>query len=134
MAPTQILAEQHALNLRGWLEPLGVRVDLFTGNTKAKGKKGDRLQGGEIDLFNAKPAPKSAGSVVVGTHALLYDSYAADKLGLIVIDEQHKFGVLQRLGTKPQRAESRHSRDDGDADSAHAWHDGLRRSRCLDPR
>ena len=50
MAPTQILAEQHALNLRRWLEPLGIRVDLFTGNTK--GKKGDRLKGGEIDLFN----------------------------------------------------------------------------------
>ena len=97
MAPTQILAEQHALNLRRWLEPLGIRVDLFTGNTK--GKKGDRLQGGEIDLFNAKAkeAAKQVGSVVVGTHALLYDNYAADKLGLIVIDEQHKFGVLQRL-------------------------------------
>jgi ATP-dependent DNA helicase RecG len=97
MAPTQILAEQHALNLRRWLEPLGIRVDLFTGNTKAK--KGDRLQGGEIDLFNPKTstAIKPAGSVVVGTHALLYDNYAADKLGLIVIDEQHKFGVLQRL-------------------------------------
>jgi len=96
MAPTQILADQHALNLRRWLEPLGIRVDLFTANTK--GKKGDRLQGGEMDLFNSKPgATKAAGSVVVGTHALLYDRYDADKLGLIVIDEQHKFGVLQRL-------------------------------------
>ena len=102
MAPTQILAEQHALNLRGWLEPLGVRVDLFTGNTKGKGKKAERLQGGELDLFALKSeaavaTAKPAGSVVVGTHALLYDRYAADKLGLIVIDEQHKFGVLQRL-------------------------------------
>ena len=102
MAPTQILAEQHALNLRRWLEPLGIRVDLFTGNTR--GKKGDRLQGGEIDLFSKVAAAgprggsaKAVGSVVVGTHALLYDGYAADKLGLIVIDEQHKFGVLQRL-------------------------------------
>jgi ATP-dependent DNA helicase RecG len=107
MAPTQILAEQHALNLRHWLEPLGVRVDLFTGNTR--GKKTDRLQGGELDLFSvagrtvarhtrvAATATKPTGSVVVGTHALLYDGYAADKLGLIVIDEQHKFGVLQRL-------------------------------------
>jgi len=118
MAPTQILAEQHALNLRRWLEPLGVRVDLFTGNTKTK--KADRLQGGELDLFASAGAGKPAqgladlkaapprdghrpplqlrtGSVVVGTHALLYDGYAADKLGLIVIDEQHKFGVLQRL-------------------------------------
>ena len=96
MAPTQILAEQHALNLRRWLEPLGVRIDLFTGNTK---KKTDRLRGGELDLFasaNAAPAVP-AGSVVIGTHALLYDRYAADQLGMIVIDEQHKFGVLQRL-------------------------------------
>ena len=99
MAPTQILAEQHALNLRRQLEPLGIRVDLFTGNTK--GKKVDRLQGGELELFAAKKdapsAGKPAGSIVIGTHALLYDRYAADKLGLIVIDEQHKFGVLQRL-------------------------------------
>ena len=96
MAPTQILAEQHALNLRRWLEPLGVRVDLFTGNTK---KKSDRLQGGEIDLFSTgkKIASAPTRSVVVGTHALLHDGYAADRLGLIVIDEQHKFGVLQRL-------------------------------------
>ncbi len=108
MAPTQILAEQHAINLRRWFEPLGIRVDLFTGNTK--NKKGDRLQGGELDLFAVKhgtskvatdvpigSSPKASGSVVIGTHALLYDKYAADKLGLIVIDEQHKFGVLQRL-------------------------------------
>jgi ATP-dependent DNA helicase RecG len=98
MAPTQILAEQHALNLRRQLEPLGVRVDLFTGNTK--NKKPDRLQGGELELFAArssKPEAKLAGSIVIGTHALLYDRYAADKLGLVVIDEQHKFGVLQRL-------------------------------------
>ena len=99
MAPTQILAEQHALNLRRQLEPLGVRVDLFTGNTK--NKKTDRLQGGELDLFAARKvapvAAKPVGSIIIGTHALLYDRYAADKLGLIVIDEQHKFGVLQRL-------------------------------------
>jgi ATP-dependent DNA helicase RecG len=95
MAPTQILAEQHALSLRRWLEPLGITVDLYTGNTRRA--KGDRLRGGELDLFNPKPPVKPVGSVVVGTHALLHDSYAADQLGLIVIDEQHKFGVLQRL-------------------------------------
>ena len=111
MAPTQILAEQHALNLRRWLEPLGLRVDLFTGNTKSKGKKTDRLEGGELDLWAlrsdadrpppgkaaATAAAKFSGSIIIGTHALLYDRYVADKLGLIVIDEQHKFGVLQRL-------------------------------------
>ncbi len=96
MAPTQILAEQHAISLRRYFEPLGIRVDLVTGSTKAK--KVDRLKGEEIDLFGTKPlVAKPIGSVVVGTHALLYDKYAADKLGLIVIDEQHKFGVLQRL-------------------------------------
>jgi ATP-dependent DNA helicase RecG len=97
MAPTQILAEQHALTLRRWVEPLGVRVDLFTGNTKTR--KPDRLQGGELELFKARPktTPARHGSIVVGTHALLYDRYAADQLGLVVIDEQHKFGVLQRL-------------------------------------
>jgi ATP-dependent DNA helicase RecG len=97
MAPTQILAEQHALNLRRWLEPLGVRIDLFTGNTK---KKTDRLRGGELDLFSPAKSGAAApptGSVVIGTHALLYDRYAADQLGMVVIDEQHKFGVLQRL-------------------------------------
>jgi ATP-dependent DNA helicase RecG len=97
MAPTQILAEQHALNLRQWLEPLGVRVDLYTGNTK---RKAERLRGGEIDLFHPAPPKASAektGSVVIGTHALLYDRYAADELGLVVIDEQHKFGVMQRM-------------------------------------
>ena len=92
MAPTQILAEQHALNLRRWLEPLGLRVDLFTGNTR-----NDRLRGGEIDLFSRREAAPVKGSVVVGTHALLHGRYGAEKLGLIVIDEQHKFGVLQRL-------------------------------------
>jgi ATP-dependent DNA helicase RecG len=97
MAPTQILAEQHMITLRRWVEPLGVQVELFTGNTKAK--KPERLQGGELDLFKAKArsAALRQGSIVVGTHALLYDRYAADQLGLVVIDEQHKFGVLQRL-------------------------------------
>jgi len=89
MAPTEILAEQHYLNLRRWLEPLGVSIGLFTGSRKQKVAEpiGDALPG----------LASEGGSIVVGTHALLYDSYAANDLGLIVIDEQHKFGVLQRL-------------------------------------
>lgn len=96
MAPTEILAEQHCLNLRRWLEPLGVRVALLTGS------KQSGIDDGTAELplsgsvkFDAPVGP--IGSVIIGTHALLYDSYEADKLGLVVIDEQHKFGVLQRL-------------------------------------
>jgi len=89
MAPTEILAEQHYLNLTRWLEPLGVRIGLHTGSKK-KGVD-------EADLFAAKSESQGvAGSIVVGTHALFYDGYEAQKLGLVVIDEQHKFGVLQR--------------------------------------
>ena len=78
MAPTQILAEQHYLTFRRWLEPLGVRVALRTGNRD------------ESNHFEAD------SQIIIGTHALLYDSVSFRDLGLIVIDEQHKFGVAQR--------------------------------------
>jgi len=81
MAPTQILAEQHYLNFQRMLEPLGVSVALRTGS-----RKEDALA-----FFDNKPP-----QIVVGTHALLYEKADFEKLGLIVIDEQHKFGVLQR--------------------------------------
>jgi ATP-dependent DNA helicase RecG len=91
MAPTQILAEQHYQTLVRWAEPLGVRVSLRTGNRNE--------EGGPLPLF----ADRSAGfghspepQIVVGTHALLYESVDFTNLGLVVIDEQHKFGVLQR--------------------------------------
>ncbi len=98
MAPTQILAEQHALNLRRWLEPLGIEVHLFTGNQKPSSRL-QRIQNNSgPELFAAEAYQKaSKGSVSVGTHALLFDRFQAQNLGLIVIDEQHKFGVLQRL-------------------------------------
>jgi len=80
MAPTQILAEQHYLTFRRWLEPLGVRVALRTGN---------RDEGNHLELSGA-PQMK------IGTHALLYDDALFSDLGLVVIDEQHKFGVAQR--------------------------------------
>lgn len=91
MAPTEILAEQHSLNLRRWLEPLGVPVGLHTGSKK--------IAAGEGDLFTPESASSQTGkvgSITVGTHALLYDGYEGGDLGLVVIDEQHKFGVLQR--------------------------------------
>ena len=75
MAPTQILAEQHHLTFSKWLSPLGIKVGLATA---------DRRE----DV--------SAAPIIVGTHALLYDKVDFDDLGLIVIDEQHKFGVAQR--------------------------------------
>ncbi|MFL6543037.1 MAG: ATP-dependent DNA helicase RecG [Chthoniobacterales bacterium] len=83
MAPTQILAEQHYDVLRRWLEPLNVRVSLRTG-ARQEDNFLPLLSGGE----NA--------SVIVGTHALLYESVRFENLGLAVIDEQHKFGVSQR--------------------------------------
>lgn len=86
MAPTQILAEQHARNARKWLEPLGVRVALLTGSIKDDGSG--------MELFQSEAA--CAPQILIGTHALLHDDSWVHDLGLIVIDEQHKFGVAQR--------------------------------------
>ncbi|WP_052573560.1 ATP-dependent DNA helicase RecG [Haloferula sp. BvORR071] len=80
MAPTQILAEQHFLTFRKWLEPLGVRVAL---RTAAKEEHTHLALEGEPQ-------------VLIGTHALLFDKTLFNDLGLVVIDEQHKFGVTQR--------------------------------------
>ena len=85
MAPTEILAAQHYLSIKDDFEKLGVRTELLTGSVKGK-KKEALLQGiknGEISL-------------VIGTHALIEDNVEFEKLGLIVIDEQHRFGVVQR--------------------------------------
>ena len=85
MAPTEILAEQHLRGIRRVLEELGVRVDLLTGSRSAKEKKAvrERVASGET-------------GVVVGTHALIQEGVTFARLGLAVIDEQHRFGVLQR--------------------------------------
>ncbi|MFL6529432.1 MAG: DEAD/DEAH box helicase, partial [Chthoniobacterales bacterium] len=83
MAPTQILAEQHYGVLRRWLEPLGLKMSLRTGARQEKSFL-PLLDGGE------------RADIIIGTHALLYDSVEFEKLGLVVIDEQHKFGVSQR--------------------------------------
>jgi ATP-dependent DNA helicase RecG len=90
MAPTQILAEQHYDVLRRWLEPLGVRLALRTAARQE--------DSGPLPLFaraNAQSTHKNP-QIIVGTHALLYDKVSFSKLGLVVIDEQHKFGVAQR--------------------------------------
>ncbi|MDR2392692.1 MAG: ATP-dependent DNA helicase RecG [Treponema sp.] len=85
MAPTELLARQHGENAAGLLEPIGIRVAFLTGNLKAKGRAPllKRLSAGEIDL-------------VVGTHALFSKEVQYKNLRLVVIDEQHRFGVLQR--------------------------------------
>jgi ATP-dependent DNA helicase RecG len=85
MAPTEILAEQHHASLSRLLQPLGVRTGLLTGSMKEKEKKAVRaaLADGSIDL-------------VIGTHALITDSTQFCDLGLVIADEQHRFGVAQR--------------------------------------
>ena len=85
MAPTEILAEQHCRSLTNLLAPLGVRVCLLTGGLTPKQKKLTReaVAAGEFDL-------------IIGTHALLSDTTQFKKLGLVVADEQHRFGVAQR--------------------------------------
>jgi ATP-dependent DNA helicase RecG len=80
MAPTQVLAEQHYRGLTEWLQPLGIRLAL---RTSARKEETFLPLEGEADA-------------VVGTHALLYDTDSFCRLGLVIIDEQHKFGVLQR--------------------------------------
>jgi ATP-dependent DNA helicase RecG len=97
MAPTQVLAEQHYLTFRRWLEPLGIRLALHTGAKKSE----TSLPLFDND-FDRAPGPDegegvaSSPQIIIGTHALLYDGVGFSRLGLVVIDEQHKFGVMQR--------------------------------------
>ncbi len=89
MAPTQILAEQHYDVLRRWLEPLDVRLALRTAARQE--------ESGPLPLFEpAEETAREEPQIIVGTHALLYDKVSFSNLGLVVIDEQHKFGVAQR--------------------------------------
>lgn len=85
MAPTEILAEQHAENLQEWFEPFGVRVALLSGSTKAKERRLllEELANGDIDIL-------------IGTHALIQPDVVFYKLGFVITDEQHRFGVEQR--------------------------------------
>ena len=89
MAPTEILAEQHFRKLVGWLEPLGVKVAWLTGRRKGKGRR----------EMLARVASGEAG-LVVGTHAVIQGEVQFAKLGLAIIDEQHRFGVAQRLALR----------------------------------
>jgi ATP-dependent DNA helicase RecG len=86
MAPTEILAEQHFRKIAAWLEPLGVTTAWLTGSLKKKDKDAANalIQSGQAQL-------------VIGTHALIQDSVQFHNLGLVLVDEQHRFGVGQRL-------------------------------------
>jgi ATP-dependent DNA helicase RecG len=86
MAPTEILAEQHRLNFQGWFGALGIEIAWLSGRIKGK-KRSETLQ---------HIASGEAG-LIVGTHALFQDDVAFAQLGLVVVDEQHRFGVHQRL-------------------------------------
>jgi ATP-dependent DNA helicase RecG len=118
MAPTQILAEQHYLNVKRLLEPLGIQVALRTASRSedtaplplfasalAKDRGAHASPRAISGVSPESPVQRDAEQqtrdayapqIIVGTHALLYESSEFEDLGLVVIDEQHKFGVLQR--------------------------------------
>ena len=94
MAPTELLAEQHMANLRGWLEPLGVRLAWLAGKVTGRARRQalDAVASGEAQ-------------VVVGTHALMQEGVAFNNLALAIVDEQHRFGVHQRLALRDKGAQ-----------------------------
>lgn len=100
MAPTEILAEQHRHAFLEWLEPLNIETAWLSGKMKTAKK---RVMLAKIESGEAK--------VVIGTHALFQDAVIFNKLGLVIIDEQHRFGVHQRLALheKGQAAKANHS-------------------------
>ena len=89
MAPTELLAEQHLNNFRAWLEPLGVRVAWLAGKVTGKARAAVLAE-----------IASGAGQVVVGTHALMQEGVAFKDLALAIVDEQHRFGVHQRLSLR----------------------------------
>jgi len=98
MAPTELLAEQHARNFSGWLDPLGVRVGLLTGRLTGRTRSAlmQDLAGGGVQ-------------VAVGTHALFQQGVDFDRLALVIVDEQHRFGVHQRMQLREKgRADGRY--------------------------
>ncbi len=89
MAPTEILAQQHYNNMVNWLTPLGIKIELFLGSI---GRKQRKIS--ETNLRN------SQADIAIGTHALIQDNVEFANLGAVVIDEQHRFGVKQRLALR----------------------------------
>jgi len=97
MAPTELLADQHAQNFRRWFEPLGVSVALLTGR-----------QTGKARLSVLAGIREGHAAVVVGTHALFQESVGFAALALVIVDEQHRFGVHQRLSLREKGAAGGH--------------------------
>jgi ATP-dependent DNA helicase RecG len=93
MAPTELLAEQHLRNFRAWLEPLGLEVEWLAGKVQGKARK------------SALARAAGGAHVLVGTHALMQEGVSFAKLGLVIVDEQHRFGVHQRLALRDKGAE-----------------------------
>ena len=89
MAPTELLAEQHAINFGRWLEPLGIKVGWLAGKQKGKARE---------EALNA--IADGSAAMVVGTHAIFQEQVNFHRLGLVIIDEQHRFGVHQRLALR----------------------------------
>jgi len=89
MAPTELLAEQHVQNFHNWLQPLGIEVGWLAGKLKGKARAASLEQ-----------IASGQAQVVIGTHALFQDEVDFAKLGLVIIDEQHRFGVHQRLSLR----------------------------------
>ncbi|HVV70455.1 MAG TPA: DEAD/DEAH box helicase, partial [Verrucomicrobiae bacterium] len=107
MAPTEILAEQHWMNFSKWFRRLSIPVELQTGSRKVVNNSpaaisAERHQSPGLDMGGAGAGPgeridsAERAKLFVGTHALLSPGFAPDRLGLVIIDEQHKFGVAQR--------------------------------------
>ena len=93
MAPTEILAEQHANNFANWLKPFGIEVGWLAGKVKGKARKAqlEAIKNGEVQM-------------IIGTHALFQDQVEFADLALVIIDEQHRFGVHQRLTLREKGA------------------------------
>ena len=97
MAPTELLADQHAQNFRRWFEPLGIAVALLTGRQTGKARQA------ALEGIRAGHAP-----LVIGTHALFQESVEFSALALVIVDEQHRFGVHQRLSLREKGASAGH--------------------------
>ncbi|WP_070968201.1 ATP-dependent DNA helicase RecG [Vibrio sonorensis] len=93
MAPTELLAEQHAINFANWFEPMGIKVGWLAGKQKGKAREASLSQ-----------IATGEAQMVVGTHALFQEQVEFKKLALVIIDEQHRFGVHQRLELREKGA------------------------------
>ncbi len=140
MAPTEVLAEQHfrtiCLLLSGEAEPpLNGMVSAAVPAAAPAGRAAHRLDAREGTSRRPRcDRVRRRADIVVGTHALIQDGVAFDDLGLSVVDEQHRFGVMQRAALREKGGTSAPARHDRHADPALARADGLRRPRPVDHR